>query len=64
MEPAIINFEKSKMTWGIVKDIMKYQQSKYDFEPVPVVQNFLQNVPAFTEATLHKLSLECEPVEA
>ena len=47
----------------VFHDILRYQTSKYDFEPVQALQNYFQNLWVEPESRRFQMSYECEPRE-
>lgn len=61
-DDAFLNFEKMRMLAGVLSTVAKYQQVAYNFEPVPVIQEYIISGTAvnLNDAALHKYSLLCE----
>jgi len=59
-----LNFEKAKLLWDVLKDVVHLQQTPFRFHKNPPVFNALQNLFVFDDNTLYKYSLEWEPSEA
>jgi RasGEF domain/RasGEF N-terminal motif len=58
---GLINFEKRKLLYSIVKDIATYQQHQYPFPPVEPLCSFLLAMPTIgDEKLLYDLSLSRE----
>eukprot|EP01129_Flabellula_baltica_P002708 TRINITY_DN1253_c0_g1_i1.p1 TRINITY_DN1253_c0_g1~~TRINITY_DN1253_c0_g1_i1.p1 ORF type:complete len:573 (-),score=132.49 TRINITY_DN1253_c0_g1_i1:20-1738(-) len=62
----IINFEKMRKVSLIIQNIMLLQQKPYNFEPVPVIQDFLEGISNGvgcdqTEEEDYEISRELEP---
>lgn len=56
-----VNFEKGKLLWEVLKDVVRLQQTPFRFHKNPPVFNALNNLFVFDEDTLYKYSLEWEP---
>lgn len=60
-EENLINFETLRMISNVFRDITKYQQMSYNFEEVPIIQDYLQKAMYLNDQSLQKYSLLCEP---
>lgn len=61
-DDSLMNFEKMRMISNVLSTIAKYQKVPYNFEPVPVIQDYIINGTAvnLSDSALHKYSLLCE----
>jgi hypothetical protein len=61
-DDQFMNFEKMRMLSGVLSTIAKYQRVPYNFEPVPVVQEYILAGTGvnLSDSALHKYSLLCE----
>jgi hypothetical protein len=61
-DDSLMNFEKMRMISNVLSTISKYQKVPYNFEPVPVIQDYIINGTAvnLSDSALHKYSLLCE----
>lgn len=57
----LINFPKHEMLFRTIKNLEKYQQSKYDIQPKEPFYTMLYQMPGLDEKELYNLSLEREP---
>jgi hypothetical protein len=60
IEEDIVNYEKMQLIAEIVTSVKAFQNTQYYFPASGELHNYLQNISAFDEATLHKFSLGCE----
>lgn len=61
LQPSgLINFDKwYKVAW-VVREIRKFQVTKYPFRVVPEVIHTLTQLPVLPENEIYSLSLKCE----
>lgn len=61
-DDEFLNFEKLRMISGVLSSIAKYQSVPFNFEPVPVIQEYIISGTSvnLNDASLHKYSLLCE----
>lgn len=64
IEGNLVNFQKSKLMWNVIKRVAHHQRTAYPFSKVPNLYNALNNLFTFDEETLFKYSLEWEPPES
>jgi son of sevenless-like protein len=59
----LINFAKMRMLAKVIDEIRFYQQDPFAFEPVPRIQEYLQNeeLSPISEKDAYELSLKAEP---
>jgi len=58
---GMMNIEKLRDLYGIVKEITKYQKSVYQFPKHNALLAFLSSLPVHKEDTIYQLSLTNEP---
>jgi len=57
----IINFEKLRKVAGVIEKILLFQPQCYPFEKVPIIYDYIGNLPQMDEAAAYELSLQIEP---
>lgn len=66
-ETHLINFEKRRKVFGLIKEIQKFQQTQYALQPVPQIQEFMKKLGdqtgILTEDQLYDKSMEIEAKE-
>lgn len=66
-ETHLINFEKRRKVFSLIRDIQKYQQTQYALQVVPQIQDFLKKLSEqnglLTEDQLYEKSMEIEAKE-
>jgi hypothetical protein len=61
-DAGLINFSKRRQIANVIQnEIAQYQQERYNLEPVPQIQHFLNNLQYFDDKTNYKLSTWIEP---
>lgn len=59
----IVNYEKFRMIAAVLKDIRKYQESKFTFTQDPLIQTALRySLKTLDDDELYELSCELEPI--
>ena len=61
LEERYINFDKYDMTYNALREVLVFQQSRYEFVPNFLLQNYFYALPALDEKTLYNISLFVEP---
>jgi len=61
MIDGFINFAKHDMVYNAIREVILFQQSKYDYSSILLLQNYLCALPALGEKVLYDLSLAYEP---
>jgi len=56
-----IHFKKCYLVAEVIQKIQQYQQTPFNLQPVPVLQQFLQNISPLSEDECWKLSCEIKP---
>jgi len=57
----MINFEKKRRVAFVIKEMLQFQSSTYNFKFETKIQTFLSKINALDEDVLYQLSLKCEP---
>ena len=60
LKNGLINLHKRRQVFAKLEEIKHYQSKQYNFEPVPALQDLLQNYKLMTEDELHALSRSVE----
>jgi len=60
-DKSMINFQKFQKLASYILELQVYQQTAYNFAPVPEIQAFLRDVPVFDDDSAYNMSLVCEP---
>jgi len=60
-DTLLINFPKHEMLFRTIKNLEKYQQSKYDLQKKEPYYSLLYQMPGLDEKELYNLSMEREP---
>lgn len=68
-ESHLLNFDKRRKVYQLIKEIQKYQQTGYSLLPVAQIQEFMKRMGddgenVMTEDQLYNKSMEVEPKEA
>jgi len=58
---GLLNVEKLRDLFGIVKDMSKYQKSVYQFPKNNLILAYLSNLPVSSEDDVYFMSLKLEP---
>lgn len=61
LENGHVNLEKMRMKTAILKEILMYQSTPFQFSVTHNIQNFLNNINVLEEPTIKKLSFQVEP---
>ena len=57
----MVNFQKFQKLASYILELQVYQQTPYNFTPVPEIQAFMKDVPILDEEAAYAMSLICEP---
>lgn len=57
----MINFQKFQKLASYILELQVYQQTPYNFAPVPEIQTFIKDVPILDDDSAYNMSLICEP---
>jgi son of sevenless-like protein len=60
-EAGIINFDKQSRIAKIIEEVMTYQRSAYNFQPISQIQKAIQQAKILCEEEIYACSLEIEP---
>jgi len=58
---GLINFAKRRKTAQILMELKEFQKYPFPLQPIPVIQYYLKNLPAYETSVLWDLSLAREP---
>ncbi len=58
---GLINFDKNYLFYKLINQMQLYQQTPYNFQPIPEIQDFLLSREVLEEKEAFALSLKCEP---
>jgi len=61
IENNLINFKKKALEYEVIIQVLRFQESSYQFNLVPQVCTMIKNLPAMTEDDMYEISLEIEP---
>lgn len=62
LDDDLINFDKLRMIYAVLRDFSKYKSHPYDFTPLDHVRNaFIEYLPSEDEDALYSKSIELEP---
>ena len=61
MRGQMINFDKQRMTFNIISEALKAQNTPYPDDDFPEIQMVLEKLPSLTDKELFDKSLEIEP---
>ena len=61
-DSSFINFEKRRMIASVIRDIQLYQNTPFNFQPVPQIYQFLSTISTtVSEDAMYEKSTEIEP---
>lgn len=59
----LVNFEKRRLVYSIISDLITYQDKPYNFMPFPELKSLLLNIESIPDKELYEYSLKREPRE-
>lgn len=61
MASGLINFTKRRRVASVLRDIMQHQQTQYQYQEVPFIQEFITSGISLDEDEVYNLSIQLEP---
>lgn len=62
LKGGLVNLSKRRQVFAVIDEICRFQRNCYNFQDVPEIREYLLSQEIRTEAELHKISRDLEPV--